>query len=38
MSQSVVRVLSLPKAAWESLMQQFPQQARLVLTNMQVRA
>ncbi|KAG2444346.1 hypothetical protein HXX76_001102 [Chlamydomonas incerta] len=35
MSQSVVRVLSLPKAAWESLMQQFPQQARLVLTNMQ---
>ncbi|GLI61751.1 hypothetical protein VaNZ11_004203 [Volvox africanus] len=37
MSQSVVRVLSIPKVAWEELMGQFPQQARLVLTNLQQR-
>ncbi|GLC44798.1 hypothetical protein PLESTB_001212800 [Pleodorina starrii] len=30
-----VRVLSLPKAAWELLVQQFPQQAKLVLDNVQ---
>ncbi|KAG2444347.1 hypothetical protein HXX76_001103 [Chlamydomonas incerta] len=30
-----VRVLSLPRAAWELLMTQFPQQARLVLENLQ---
>ncbi|GLC44797.1 hypothetical protein PLESTB_001212900 [Pleodorina starrii] len=36
MSHSVVRVLSIPKAAWEELMEQFPQQARLVLSNLQV--
>ncbi|GFR43530.1 hypothetical protein Agub_g4626 [Astrephomene gubernaculifera] len=30
-----VRVLSLPKAAWELLVQQFPQQARHVLENVQ---
>ncbi|KAG2493568.1 hypothetical protein HYH03_008087 [Edaphochlamys debaryana] len=38
MSTSVVRVLSLPKAAWEGLMEQFPQQARLVLQNLQHHA
>ncbi|KAG2447079.1 hypothetical protein HYH02_007829 [Chlamydomonas schloesseri] len=32
---SPVRVLSLPRAAWELLMTQFPQQARLVLENLQ---
>ncbi|GIM10248.1 hypothetical protein Vretimale_14045, partial [Volvox reticuliferus] len=37
MSQTVVRVLSIPKAAWEELMDQFPQQARMVLTNLQQR-
>ena len=36
-SRTIVRVLSLPKAAWEVLMEQFPQQARLVLENLQVR-
>ncbi|KXZ41005.1 hypothetical protein GPECTOR_1004g270 [Gonium pectorale] len=30
-----VRVLSLPKAAWELLVQQFPQQIRIVLENVQ---
>ncbi|PNH09149.1 Potassium channel KAT1, partial [Tetrabaena socialis] len=38
LSQSVVRVLSLTKAAWDVLMQQFPQQTRLVLTNLQSNA
>ncbi|GLI61752.1 hypothetical protein VaNZ11_004204 [Volvox africanus] len=30
-----VRVLSLPKASWELLAQQFPQQAKLILDNVQ---
>ncbi len=30
------RILSLPKAAWDLLVTQFPQQARLVLLNLQV--
>ncbi|GLC57329.1 hypothetical protein PLESTB_001212500 [Pleodorina starrii] len=34
-STTVLRVLSLTKAAWEELMEQFPQQARLVLSNLQ---
>ncbi len=32
----MVRVLSITKHAWELLMEQFPQQARLVLDNIQV--
>ncbi len=35
-SLSVVRVLSLPKAAWDGLTKQYPQQTRLMLTNLQV--
>lgn len=36
MSQTIVRALSLPKAAWDKLQEQYPQQARLVLANLQV--
>lgn len=36
-STTVVRALSLPKAAWELLVEQFPAQARIVLENLQVR-
>lgn len=37
-SRGVVRVLSLSRPAWEMLTNQFPQQARLVLENMQYAA
>ncbi|KXZ44423.1 hypothetical protein GPECTOR_68g396 [Gonium pectorale] len=37
LSTTVVRALSLPKAAWEMLVEQFPQQARIVLDNLQAR-
>ncbi|KAG2447077.1 hypothetical protein HYH02_007827 [Chlamydomonas schloesseri] len=36
-STTVVRALSLPKAAWELLEEQFPAQARIVLENLQTR-
>ncbi|KAG2444345.1 hypothetical protein HXX76_001101 [Chlamydomonas incerta] len=36
-STTVVRALSLPKAAWELLVEQFPAQARIVLENLQSR-
>lgn len=34
-THSIARVLTLPRAAWEGLAHQFPEQARLVLENLQ---